>query len=400
MPPGRAPFTLPIMDREFKACPSKIFSELRKAASVVKVNLPSGFVGWLVLDYTLARSLFSDGRLSKLRPGGAAPVHPLFDHMLTAAPGQHARLRGLLDRVLPPELIRGLAAEIDATADGLAKRFAAECEAGTADLVASFARPLAIGVLCKLLGIPESDRDQIAAWSDGLYLADMEDPSQSEAIATEIESYLMSMAEKKRSKHDNALLSGLVALRDMGSLDDREYCAMAFLMLMAGHETSANLISSGVLRLLEAGLWGGVAGDPKVIPRTIEEILRYESPIEVATLRYAVQEMEVDQVRIEAGDAVLLGIAAANRDPAIFADPDRFSPDRKGVARHMAFGRGPHSCPGAHLARLEGEAALRNLAQRLPNLRLAEDAKIAWQPGLIMRGLIQLPLKHGRTSAR
>jgi cytochrome P450 len=266
---------------------------------------------------------------------------------------------------------------------------------GEVDLMEAFATPLPFTVICELLGIPTDDRRRVQGWLRALESADFADSRRIPAIAQALSGCLSTLAADKRQRHDDDLFSALVAAADAGEFATEQVPALVFLLLAAGHETTANLIGNGVLALLgERTQWMRLCADPARAALVVEEVLRLESPLETATIRYATAEIVIDDVTIRAGDLVLIGLAAANRDPSRFPEPARLDTLREEASGHLAFGHGIHTCIGAGLARLEGEIALLELARRFPDLALAvPKGEIQWKPGLITRGLHTLPVR-------
>jgi cytochrome P450 len=265
---------------------------------------------------------------------------------------------------------------------------------GEGDLIAEFAFPLPITVICELLGVPLRDRDAFRAWSNAI-AAGMGSGMDNRAVADALDAYIRELVAAKRADLGDDLLSELIAVRDdTDRLSESELVGMVFLLLIAGHETTVNLIGNGAYLLLtHPDQLARLAADPGLIPKAVEEFLRYESPVETSTPRFTTEPVEVGGVTIPAGELVLVALASANRDPERFAGADRFDVERNDSA-HVAFGHGIHFCLGAPLARMEGQVAFETLLSRLPGLALAvaPDA-LAWRPGILMRGLVDLPVR-------
>ena len=226
------------------------------------------------------------------------------------------------------------------------------------DLLASFAFPLPITVICELLGVPAGDRDDFRTWSATI-VANTAAPEVFQAHATAMIRYFRALLAAKRREPADDLLSALIAARDdEDSLSENELVSMAFLLLVAGHETTVNLIASGVLALLlNPAELARLRAEPALIGGAVEELLRYVNPVNHTTFRCAAEPVEIGGVRISRGDPVLVALSGANRDPARFGDPDRLDLGRDS-AGHLAFGHGIHYCLGAPLARLEAEIAI------------------------------------------
>lgn len=397
---------LPVLDGRFKANPYPLYERFRNQdRSIVPIRLPSGLEAWLVTGYADARRLLKDPGLSKdaayakdRRDGPDAVDHPLFHHLLTLDPPDHARLRAIIAREFSTRRVKLLRPCIREAAVALLDKMAPR---GAADIVHDFALPLSLTVICRLIGIPAANVALAHEWSARLSAADLDDVAQVPFIAEEIDAYLLGLAREKRARPDDSLYGALVAVHDRGELSDRELTAMGFLLLSAGHETTTSLIANGVLALLrEPSAWADLCADSSRAAAAVEEILRLESPLEVATVRYAKTEIPVGRTLIRPGDRVFVGLAAANRDPRHFDKPDELDMLRASLADHMAFGHGIHFCIGATLARAEAEIALAELAQRFPRLALGvpPDA-LEWTPGLILRGPRALPVRFPADAA-
>nr|WP_281396868.1 cytochrome P450 [Streptomyces olivoverticillatus] len=207
--------------------------------------------------------------------------------------------------------------------------------------------------------------------------------------------YLGALIALKRENPDDGMLSALIAARDEGdALSADEITSMAFLLVVAGHQTTVNLIANGVHTLLtHPGSLDALRADPSLMPGAVEEILRYESPSGLASLRYTTEPVTVGEATVPEDEFVHIGLLGANRDPAVFADPDRFDIRRENASKHLAFGHGIHHCLGAPLARLQAGIAFTALLERFPGLRLAEGHEARWQANPRHRGLLELPVR-------
>jgi cytochrome P450 len=262
------------------------------------------------------------------------------------------------------------------------------------DLLASFAFPLPITVICELLGIPVGDRDDFRTWSATI-VSNAAAPEVFQAHTTAMVRYFMALLAAKRREPGDDLLSALIAARDEeDSLSENELVSMAFLLLVAGHETTVNLIASGVLALLlNPAELARLRAEPALIDGAVEELLRYVSPVNHTTFRCAAEPVEIGGVRISRYDPVLIALSGANRDPARFGDPDRLDLGRDS-AGHLAFGHGIHYCLGAPLARLEAEIAISALLTRFGSISLAVPAaSLRWRPSTLIHGLESLPVR-------
>jgi cytochrome P450 len=267
---------------------------------------------------------------------------------------------------------------------------------GVVDLITAFAFPLPMTVICELLGIPDGDREEFKTWSQ-VILSSTATFEEYRAAGGAMYAYFTRLLADKRAAPADDLLSALITARDSGdSLDEPELLAMIFLLLVAGHETTVNLIATGTLALLtHPSELSRLRSDPALLPGAVEELLRYANPLNHATDRYAPEPLEVGGVTIPAGEPVLVVTSSANRDPDRFPDPDRLDLGRD-ASGHVAFGHGIHYCVGAPLARLEGEIAFGALLSRFPGLSLAVDpAALRWRPSSLIHGLERLPVRLG-----
>ncbi len=399
-----APFEpRPLGDRYFQD-PLSIFARMREESPVTSVITPEGQRAWLITRYEDVRSALADPRLAKdwrkLRGPGYVPdptVGFLMAHMLNADPPDHTRLRRLVQKAFTPGRVAGLRPRIAAiTASLLDAMEAADHPDGVGDLITAFAFPLPMTVICELLGIPDRDREEFKTWSQ-VILSSTATFDEYRAAGGAMYAYFTALLVDKRAAPADDLLSALITARDSGdSLDEPELLAMIFLLLVAGHETTVNLIATGTLALLtHPSEFSRLRSDPSLLPGAVEELLRYANPLNHATDRYAPESFEVGGVMIPAGEPVLVVTSSANRDPGRFPDPDRLDVGRD-ASGHVAFGHGIHYCVGAPLARLEGEIAFGSLLSRFPRLSLAvEPSQLRWRPSSLIHGLETLPVRLG-----
>jgi cytochrome P450 len=383
---------------DYYSDPYAAHARLRARGPVTPVVLPGGMPAWLITGYAEARAALADPRFRKNMPGwqpAPGSVAGLLGvHMLDSDPPDHGRLRRLVNKAFTARRVDGLRPRISAITgallDGLAGR-------GEVDLLASFAFPLPITVICELLGVPVADQDDFRTWT-ATAVADDAPAELARAHGTAMTSYLVALIEAKRRDPADDLLSALIAARDDADrLSEAELVSMIFLLLVAGHETTVNLIASGVLALLlnpaELARLRAFGSDPALIGGAVEEMLRYVNPVSNATFRCAVEPVELGGVRIGRGDAVFVALSGANRDPARFGAPDRLDLGRD-TAGHLAFGHGIHYCVGAPLARLEAEIAFTRLLERFGGIRLAVPPEsLRWRPSSLIHGLESLPVR-------
>ncbi|MFI6699429.1 cytochrome P450 [Streptomyces sp. NPDC050509] len=387
----------------FTADPYPRYARLRTAGSVHPVSLPLGAPQWLVTDGATSRTALTDtARLrndirhsSSWKSDGG---HAVGRNMLQVDPPDHTRLRRLVAREFTAHRVRALRPRVQEIADGLLDAVEGD---GRADLVDAYGFPLPVTVICELLGVPAADREPFRAWSAAV--VDPTAPDAAQRANQEMTAYFLSLIEEKRALPAGAAESDLLHAvihstdgEDGEGLDTEELLGMAFVLLVAGHETTAHLISSGVHHLLRhPGQLAALRADWTLLDGAIEETLRYEPPVQATSYRHTAEPVTLGETRIAQGEPVMFSIAAANRDPERFPDPDRFDIHRDPAATrgHLAFGHGIHHCLGAPLARLEGAIALRTLLERFPALTLDDEAAAPdWRPGLL-RGLNRLPVR-------
>jgi len=378
--------------------PYSVHARLRAQRPVTPVIMPGGAPVWLITGYAEARAALADPRLSKHVPGWHPEPDSIFAsldlHMLNSDPPDHERLRKLVNKAFTARRVERLRPRITAIAAGLLDDMSAQRDRPEVDLLASFAFPLPITVICELLGVPAADRDDFRTWSATI-VSDTSAPEVFQAHATAMLRYFTALLAAKRDEPRDDVLSALIAARDEGDrLSENELLSMAFLLLVAGHETTVNLIASGLLALLlNPAELARLRADPALIGGAVEELLRYVNPVNNATFRCATEPVEIGGVRISRGDPVLVALSGANRDPARFGDPDRLDLGRDG-AGHLAFGHGIHYCLGAPLARLEAEIAISGLLARFGSISLAVPAaSLRWRPSTLIHGLESLPVR-------
>ncbi|GGY59283.1 MULTISPECIES: cytochrome P450 family protein [Streptomyces] len=389
-----------------EANPYALYARLRRQAPVSHMSLPDGGEFWLVTRYEDAKNALADPRLSKdpnrvgerWRATVAQPTDgedaSLVRHLLNVDPPDHTRLRRLVHKGFTPRRIEALRGRIQEITDGLLAEL--DATEGSVDLLDKFAFKLPVTVICELLGVPLADVDDIHDWSTALstLVADEEGHARVGKAAGQLGAYLDELVAHKAEHPGDDLISALIEARDEGQrLSHGELTAMAFLMLIGGHETTVHLIGNGMLALMQhPDQLALLHNDPSLITSAIEEFLRYEGSVEVATWRFALEDLDFDDVRVPAGAPVLVSLGSAGRDPDRFENPDTFDITR-GDAGHLVFGHGMHYCLGAPLARMEGQIAVGSLVRRFPAIRLAAPVDtLRWREGLLIRGLYELPV--------
>ena len=337
------------------------------------------------LKSTAAQQAIAEG--AQARPFGT----PGF---LFLDPPDHTRLRRLVSKAFSPKVVKGLESDITALVDGLLDKVD---DAREFEVIRDLAYPLPVAVICRLLGVPVEDEAKFS-WASSL-LAQGLDPfiaftGQPQGFEERLEAalwlrgYLRDLLQQRRAHLAEDLMSGLIAVEEAGDqLTEDEIVATCNLLLIAGHETTVNLIANGVLAMLRHRyVWTGLANDAGQAPAIVEETLRYDPPVQLAG-RIAGADMTIGDIRIPKGDNMMLLMAAAHRDPAFIDRPDDFDPGRAAV-RHLAFGLGPHFCLGAPLARLEATVALSAVTRRFPQARLTGEP--VYKPHVTLRGMAQL----------
>ncbi|WP_424185632.1 cytochrome P450 family protein [Actinokineospora sp. G85] len=392
------------LDEPYLQDPHVLHAELRTTGPVRRVAAPRGYSGWLVTRYEDAKVALTHPAISKSvdgfgalmrrhQTGSAAPVAfrtELTSHMLNSDPPDHTRLRKLVTKAFTSRVVAKLQGRIDQIADELIDGFAAD---ETVDLLDAYAFPLPITVICELLGVPSADQDDFRGWTSTLISNGPPEPIT--AAADAIGAYLAALVADKRADPGEDLMSGLVAARDgADALSEVELVSMALLLLIAGHETTVNLIGNGVLNLLRnPDQLAALRADPALMPAAIEEFLRYEGPINIATLRYTTAPVTIGGVEVPADELIFVSLLSANRDADHTPDADRLDITRP-QAPHLAFGHGIHYCVGAPLARMEATTAIGKLLARFPDLSLAaEPTDLVWRESTLVRGLKTLPVR-------
>ncbi|MFI8200618.1 cytochrome P450 [Streptomyces sp. NPDC085942] len=388
---------LAALGERFTRDPYPVYAALREEGPVHRVRIPEGTDAWLVVGYELGRDLLADQRLSK-RWSRASPALGIGKvsagtSMLSSDAPDHTRLRKLVAREFTARRMERLAPRVQEMTDGLLDAMLAAPDR-TADLVEALSFPLPMAVICELLGVPFLDREKFRTWS-GQAVSSV-DPAVRASSAEAMTGYITGLLADKRAEPGEDLLSALIhtADEDGDRLSGDELIGMVWLLLVAGHETTVNLITNGVHSLLaHPDQLAALRADFSLIDNAVEEILRFEGPVETPTYRFTTEPVEVGGVVIPGGgELVLVAMSDANRDPARFPDGSRFDITRD-ARGHIAFGHGIHYCLGAPLARIEARTAIRSLLERCPDLRPAADpTTLTWRTGMLMRGPLSLPV--------
>jgi hypothetical protein len=399
-------FTAP----EFRDDPYPTYHRLRCEWPVARMQ------AGMRLTFMLSRhadvlSVLRHPTVSVDRPGQPRPVegepppdlHPLARAvralsrvMLFRDPPDHTHLRGLVNKAFTPRVVERLRPRIQALVDDL---LAAPLRDGGMDLIRDLAAPLPVFVIGELLGVPKEDYGPLKTWSDDLAImldgtVALQHVGRALPSAIAFVEYLRKLVAARRASPQDDLVSGLIAAQEQNeALTEDEIIGTSLILLGAGHETTTNLIGNGLLALARhPAERARLAASPALMPSAVEELLRFDSPVQ-ATSRMLREEMVIEGQSIAAGEEAVLLLGAANRDPAAFPEPDRLDVARRDN-RHLAFGFGIHFCPGAGLARLEGELAVGTLLRHAPRFELTTD-KLVRRPGMLFRGLESLPVRFG-----
>ncbi|WP_410986414.1 cytochrome P450 family protein [Bacillus cereus] len=389
---------------QFKEDAYEIYKESRKKQPILFVNQVEIGKEWLITRYEDALPLLKDNRLKKDWTNvfsqdiknmylSVDNSDHLTTHMLNSDPPNHSRLRSLVQKAFTPKMIAQLDGRIQRIADDLISDIERK---GILNLVDDYSFPLPIIVISEMLGIPKEDQAKFRIWSHAV-IASPETPEEikeTEKQLSEFITYLQYLVDIKRKEPKEDLVSALILAESEGhKLSARELYSMIMLLIVAGHETTVNLITNTVLALLENPNQLQLLKDnPKLIDSAIEEGLRYYSPVEVTTARWAAEPFQIHHQTIQKGDMVIIALASANRDETVFENPEIFDITRENN-RHIAFGHGSHFCLGAPLARLEAKIAITTLFNRMPELQIKGNREeIKWQGNYLMRSLEELPL--------
>jgi cytochrome P450 len=392
--------------RDFKDLPETDpyaeYARMRTKCPVQRVLRASGLKPYLITRYGDAKAALADPRLSKnphyaereITEAGLAYFlltsgTGLSDNMGVADPPEHTRLRKLVSAEFTTRRVQGLRPRIQEITDQLIDAFADRAEA---DLMHEFAAQLPALVIAELLGLPSEDHEQFRTWAFESQRPP-QDPRQAAALLA-LNQYVAGNLRRKRIEPAGDLLSALITSNDEDRLSDEELLGNAVLLLITGHETTVNLIGNGMLALLEnPDQLDLLRRRPELIPEAVEELLRYDGPVERASTRYATEDIEIAGTVIPGGSIVVVALNSANRDPDAFPEPDTLDVTRS-ARGHLAFGHGIHFCPAAGLARLEAEIAFETLLRRLPTIELAVPAtEVEYTPSNMMRSLESLPVR-------
>jgi cytochrome P450 len=393
----------------FKADPYPTFARLRSSDPVYRYDTASnGHDTWLITRYEDAEAILRDDRFVKdlrnMYPPEQRPptvetepsASDLMSMMMTDIdPPDHTRLRSLASQSFTPRMIEQWRPRIQEIADELIDTVA---DRGSMDLIEEFAFPFPMRVIALIMGLPASDSTMLHRWTKAIAdaLGDPQAFAQAMQYLQQFYVYLWELIDKKRQNPSDDLVSRLIQAEDSGDqLSKRELVTMVFLLIVAGHDTTASMIGNSMLALFthpaQMALLQHNPG-PDLLKTAVEEFLRYRSPFMQATFRWSSADIQVGNSLIRQGDGVLISLASANRDETEFAGAETLDITRRENA-HLAFGKGIHYCLGAPLARMEGQIAIETLLRRLPHIRLENDpATLSWRPGSLALGLNHLPV--------
>jgi cytochrome P450 PksS len=394
-----------IVSAEFKADPFPFLARLRASEPVYRTTLPDKTPVWLLTRYDDVNALLRDERFTKNRrraltneqqrklPWTPPMFRPLERNMLDLDPPDHTRLRSLVHKAFTPGLVEQMRSRTQRVADELLDRVMSRDEM---DLIKDFALPLPMTIITEILGVPAKDEDKFHRWSQAV--VSLTSPSPTLRVLPGVWKfirYLRQFFKVRRREPQDDLVSALIKAEEAGDkLNEDELLAMVFLLLIAGQETTVNLIGNGTLALIEnPDEMSKLRGDPSLSKPAVEELLRYTAPVLMTSERYALEKAVVHDVAIPRGEMTLGVIGSANRDETVFDKPNELHITRD-PNKHLSFGQGIHFCLGAPLARMEAQIAFTTLLRRLPNLRLNNPShSLRWRPSMILRGLESLAVR-------
>ncbi len=417
-----------IFDPTMKNSLQGIYALLRANDPVSAVPTPSGTTMWVVTRYEDSLAVLRDHQRFGNDPGKIYSQEQLDEmyaglmehltedqvqrlqevdqavsrHLLGVDPPDHTRLRKLVSRSFTPKYVEGLRSRVQAITDALIDDLAVGEDRGerVVDLIDRFAFPLPLTVIAEMLGIPLEMREQFRIWSNAAVAFDPTHPGSDMSINDllyDFIEYIRMLIDEKRKRPADDLLSMLVIAEEEGDrLSEPELVGMAFLLIVAGHETTVNLIGNAMLLFFaHPDQWELLRANPELVRSAVEEVLRHTGPVEHSLSRWVKDPTEIAGQPVAAGDQVVVALASANRDAAQFPDPDRFDITRE-PGRHLAFGMGIHACLGAPLARMEGQIALSSLVARFPDIRLAVPVwELTPRSGSLIHGVAALPVDLG-----
>lgn len=404
-------YTPDLSSARHKDNPIPLYTQIRTETPVVQIMAGDKKPAWLLTRYSDVALALKDPRLGKNAfrilsnderkeqvPWLPSFLRPLASTMLDQDPPDHNRLRSLVHQAFTPRRVEELRGRVQTITNDLIAKARAK---GEFDLVESLAAPLPMTVICEMLGVPEDERARFRTLTNRIVtVVSPTDMFLAMPTMWMLVRYVRSLIERRRHSTDDDLLTALIHAEEGGTrLSQDELLAMVFLLLVAGHETTVNLIASGTLALLDDPVsLDRLRKEPGLMKSAVEELLRFTSPVEIATERYTTEEVTYGDQLIPRGQRIFASLFAANFDSEVFDRPGHLQLDRE-PNRHVAFGAGPHYCLGAPLARMEGQIAMTAIVNELPGLRLAiPRTSVRWKPSMALRSLVQLPVRSHRPS--
>ncbi|GAB6989244.1 cytochrome P450 family protein [Paenibacillus pini] len=385
-----------LFTKEFTKDPFLTYAKLRKTDPIYRCLFPDGQYGWMITRYEDAVEALKDLRFVKdyykLNEDEMAHRTAFDQSMLFSDPPDHKRLRGLVQKSFSVKMIEEMRTRIQEITDELLDEWSGKT---SVDLINEFAFPLPIIVICEMLGVPTEDRDKFRIWSTSLIEGpDGDFADEIDQHMDEFFQYLSQRFEIVRRSPGEDLISQLIIAEEEGDkLTEQELYGVVMLLIVAGHETTVNLIGNTILALLEhPEQLQLLIQEPDRIHSAIEESLRYNGPVEFSTSRWVSEDIEFKGKAMKKGELIIIALNSADHDEEKFDNPEQFDITKE-KSQHLAFGKGIHLCLGAPLARLEGEIAISSLVQCFPNIKLQMDMdELEWRPGMVVRGVKEIPL--------
>ncbi|MCY7885850.1 cytochrome P450 [Bacillus spizizenii] len=391
--------------KEFHLNPFSVLGRFREEDPVHQFELKrfgGTYPAWLITRYDDCMAFLKDNRITRdvknvmsqeqiKMLNVSEDIDFVSDHMLAKDTPDHTRLRSLVHQAFTPRTIENLRGSIEQITEQLLDEMEKE---NKADIMKSFASPLPFIVISELMGIPKEDRAQFQIWTNAMVDTSESNRELTNQALREFKDYIAKLIQDRRIQPKDDLISKLVHAEENGSkLSEKELYSMLFLLVVAGLETTVNLLGSGTLALLQhKEEFEKLKQYPEMIATAVEELLRYTSPVVMMANRWAIEDFTYKGHSIKRGDMIFIGIGSANRDPNFFENPETLNLNRS-PNRHISFGFGIHFCLGAPLARLEGHIAFNALLKRFPDIELAAALDdIHWRKNVFLRGLENLPV--------
>ncbi|WP_327738223.1 cytochrome P450 [Streptomyces nojiriensis] len=397
--------------QEHAVDPYPAYRALLDEGDLQRITVRPGLDAWLVLGHDLARQALNHPAISLEARHATPPVHEAImagymeekqsffgQHLLATDGEQHHRMRRVMSRALTARRFHAMTSEVDDIVHALIDELPAP---GPTDLAATLVVPITISVLARLMGVPEPGRRLLTGLANAVIQGKAEDDAGFAQVISELTTYFSELLDHPEQIAPGGLLAMLVEARNAGTITHKETFSLAYQLFFAGHESSGYLMTNATAVLLSRpDVAAELRAEPDLLDGAVEELLRWEGSLKVCSWRFATEPLELGGKRLETGDPILVVLAAANRDPGKYADPDALDIHRGGVP-HLSFGHGPHHCLGAALGRLEVRTLLAALLERFPDLRLdVPYAELPWRHNLIMRGPRHLPVTLGEDRRR